>query len=385
MRKKAVVFISFMIIMIVMGASDSLRGIFAVMFREHFELSAFQISLIITVSYLGNLIFLFFGGAFVDRYHKKKALLAIVSIWLCGVALFIFTDDYVLLLIGMFFCMGASTLINTTINILVPAVFAASPGMIVNILFFVQGIGTSTSQNLGGKLTGNYSSWQGINLFLAVLAVAGAVFLLTADIPEVRQKDRKTVSYKRILKAPIFWSLTLIFGFYFIAEHGILNWLLLYGINELELSSGQASAYLSLFFGGITLGRLLFAPVVQKLGVKKSITLFGGVGTVGYITGILSGKAGIMLLSLSGLGISILYPTLVLMIRLFYEEDRIATATGAVISLATIFDIVFNMAFGKLVDSYGLRISIMILPFSMAAFYISYLIFVGSRKKESVQ
>jgi len=385
MRKKAVVFISFMIIMIVMGASDSLRGIFAVMFREHFELSAFQISLIITVSYLGNLIFLFFGGAFVDRYHKKKALLAIVSIWLCGVALFIFTDDYVLLLIGMFFCMGASTLINTTINILVPAVFAASPGMIVNILFFVQGIGTSTSQNLGGKLTGNYSSWQGINLFLAVLAVAGAVFLLTADIPEVMQKDRKTVSYKRILKAPIFWSLTLIFGFYFIAEHGILNWLLLYGINELELSSGQASAYLSLFFGGITLGRLLFAPVVQKLGVKKSITLFGGVGTVGYITGILSGKAGIMLLSLSGLGISILYPTLVLMIRLFYEEDRIATATGAVISLATIFDIVFNMAFGKLVDSYGLRISIMILPFSMAAFYISYLIFVGSRKKESVQ
>lgn len=385
MRKKAAVFISFMIIMIVMGASDSLRGIFAVMFREHFELSAFQISLIITVSYLGNLIFLFLGGAFVDRYHKKKALLAIVSIWLCGVALFIFTDDYVLLLLGMFFCMGSSTLINTTINILVPAVFAASPGMIVNILFFVQGIGTSTSQNLGGKLTGNYSSWQGINLFLAVLAVAGAVFLLTADIPEVRQKDRKTVSYKRILKAPIFWSLTLIFGFYFIAEHGILNWLLLYGINELELSSGQASAYLSLFFGGITLGRLLFAPVVQKLGVKKSITLFGGVGTVGYITGILSGKAGIMLLSLSGLGISILYPTLVLMIRLFYEEDRIATATGALISLATIFDIVFNMAFGKLVDSYGLRISIMILPFSMAAFYISYLIFVGSRKKESVQ
>lgn len=385
MRKKAAVFISFMIIMIVMGASDSLRGIFAVMFREHFELSAFQISLIITVSYLGNLIFLFWGGAFVDRYHKKKALLAIVSIWLCGVALFIFTDDYVLLLIGMFFCMGASTLINTTINILVPAVFAASPGMIVNILFFVQGIGTSTSQNFGGKLTGNYSSWQGINLFLAVLAVVGAVFLLTADIPEVRQEGRKKISYKGILKAPIFWSLTLIFGFYFIAEHGILNWLLLYGINELELSSGQASAYLSLFFGGITLGRLLFAPVVQKLGVKKSITLFGGVGTVGYITGILSGKAGIMLLSLSGLGISILYPTLVLMIRLFYEEDRIATATGALISLATIFDIVFNMAFGKLVDSYGLRISIMILPFSMAAFYISYLIFVGSRKKESVQ
>ncbi|WOO37328.1 MFS transporter [Anaerocolumna sp. AGMB13020] len=384
MRKKAVVFISFMIIMIVMGASDSLRGIFAVMFREHFELSAFQISLIITVSYLGNLIFLFFGGAFLDRYHKKKALLAVISIWICGAALFILTDSYVLLLIGMFFCMGASTLINTTINILVPAVFAASPGIIVNILFFLQGVGTSTSQNLGGKLPERYASWQGMNLFLAVLAVVGLIFLLLADIPEVRQEDRKKVSYQDILVAPIFWSLTLIFGFYFIAEHGILNWLLLYGMNELALSSGQASKYLSLFFGGITLGRLVFAPVVQKLGVKKSITVFGGVGTVGYITGILAGKPGIILLSLSGLGISILYPTLVLMIRLFYEEDRIATATGAVISLATLFDIAFNMAFGKLVDIYGLQLSIMILPISMAAFYISYMIFVGCKKKEVI-
>jgi fucose permease len=385
MRKKAVVFISFMIIMIVMGASDSLRGIFAVMFREHFKLSAFQISLIITVSYLGNLIFLFFGGAFVDRYHKKKALLAVVSIWMCGAALFIFTDDYILLLIGMFFCMGASTLINTTINILVPAVFAASPGMIVNILFFLQGIGTSTSQNLGGKLLVDYTSWRGINLFLAVLAAVGLVFLVTSDIPEVRLEDKKKISYQSIMTAPAFGSLTLIFGFYFIAEHGILNWLLLYGVNELSLSSVAASKYLSLFFGGITLGRLLFAPVVQKLGVKKSITLFGGVGTLSYIAGILSGKQGIILLSLSGLGISILYPTLVLMIRLFYEEDRIATATGAVISLATLFDIAFNMAFGKLVDSYGLKISIMILPFSMAAFYVCYLIFAKSKKKENVQ
>lgn len=379
MKRKTTVLLSFMIIMIVMGANDSLRGVFALLFQEHFQLTAFQISLIITVSYLGNLVFLFFGGAFIDGHHKKKAFLAILCIWITGALIFILTDNFILLLVGMFLCMGASTLINTTINILVPVIFAASPGMIVNILFFIQGIGTSTSQNLGGKLIMEYSTWQKVNLALTVMAGAGLVLLVMAEIPDSRQEEKKKVSYRSIFAEPVFWCLTIVFGFYFIAEHGILNWLILYGRNELKLTAPGASRYLSLFFGGITLGRLIFAPVVQRCGIIKSITLFGGAGTLCYIAGILSSRQGILLLSLSGLAVSILYPTMVLMIRQFFEEDRIATVTGAVISLATVFDIVFNMAFGKLVDRSGLGVSFLILPISMAAFYACYLIFIRSR------
>lgn len=57
-----------------------------------------------------------------------------------------------------------------------------------------------------------------------------------------------------------------------------------------------------------------------------------------------------MLLSISGLSISIVYPTLVLMIRSFFKEEGIATATGAIISLATVYVICFNAFFGKLTD-----------------------------------
>ena len=60
------------------------------------------------------------------------------------------TDNYYVLLITMLFTMGASTLMNTMINLFVPMYFAA-PGLIVNnTLFFVQGIGTTGSQMILG-------------------------------------------------------------------------------------------------------------------------------------------------------------------------------------------------------------------------------------------
>jgi fucose permease len=379
-RHRVLILISFMIIMIVMGASDSLRGIFALAFQNHFKLTTTQVSMIIMVSYIGNLVFLFFGGSFLDRYQKIKVFITVLCIWMSGALLFILTDNFVVLLIGMFLCMGASTLINTTINILVPFIFAASPGLIVNVLYFVQGIGTSGSQNAVGSLAVNFFSWKLVNIILITLAVLGAVFLFFNEIPDVKQKDKKKVSYRDIIKTPAFVFFTLIFGFYFIAEHGILNWLMIYGTNELGLTTARAARYLSIFFGGITLGRFVFAPAVHKLGVAKSIGIFGWVGMVFYVLGIVFSSKAIILLSLSGFSISIVYPTLVLMIRNYYENDRIATATGAVISLATIYDICFNAVFGKLIDSFGLRISFYILPASMLIFCILFLIFCKTVK-----
>lgn len=374
--RNALLFISFMLIMIAMGANDSLRGIFSIVFKEHFSLNTTQISTIITVSYLGNLVFLFLGGALIDRFRKKQVFISMLLIWMSGIALFILTDNYLVLLAGMFLCVGASTLINTTINILVPVIFTASPGLIVNILYFVQGIGTSTSQNGIGRLPASFSTWKYVNMGLVVLALAGLLFLLFQDIPDVKGEKKKAVSYKDIMRTPAFVFFVLLFGFYFIAEHGILNWFLIYGTKELQRSTKASAGYLSVFFGGITLGRLILAPAVHKLGVSKSIGIFGGIGAFFYITGILSGGKWIALLSISGLSISIVYPTLVLMIRNYFKAEGIATATGAIISMATVCDIGFNAAFGKLTDLVGLRESFYILPASILLFCLLYIAFL---------
>lgn len=200
-----------------------------------------------------------------------------------------------------------------------------------------------------------------------------------STIPKVEQK-KETISYVHIIKNPAFIFYILIFGFYFIAEHGILNWFMLYGINGLELEYDRASFFLSIFFGGITLGRLMFAPLVQMLGVQRSVIVFGLIGGLLYIIGIAGGIKTVVLLSGSGLILSILYPTLVLMIQSYYDKECIASATGVIISIATLFDIIFNLGFGKIVDTLGMRQSFYILQISMLLF-LSSLIFFHKKVK----
>jgi fucose permease len=335
--------------------------------------------MIVTVSYIGNLVFLLYGGRFADQYKQKTVGIIVMVLWLAAIAMYIFTDNYYCLLLGMFFSMGASTLMNTMINIMTPLIFVGAPTMVINTLFFTQGIGTTGSQKLVGMYAQGVSSWKTVNLVLLIIGIVGVILLCFTWIPEKKQsftkEGKKQGSFKEVIHNGAFGYLILILGFYFVAEHGILNWFVTYGTKQLELSVAQASTYLSIFFAGVTLGRLIFAPVVHKLGIHKSITIFGGIGMLLYVVGILLGKNTILLLSTAGLFFSILYPTLIMMIQKYYDKSIIATATGMIISVATIFDIMFNALFGKVVDLIGFSNSFLILPVCMILFYVCYNLF----------
>lgn len=388
-------YITFMLIMAGLGASDALRGVFAPIFCNHFALGSLGFSLIVTVGYAGNLIFLLAGSSFADRFGKKRVSAIILLLWIFSLLLYILTDNYVLLLVGMFVSMGTSTLLNTMVNIMTPLIFVSAPALMVNTLFFMQGIGTSGSQALAGRFASSFASWKVVNVILLTLGIIGFILFIFVKIQEpknLNQPSEKGNShagnggYLEVVKNKAFVFLFLMFGFYFIAEHGVLNWLVLYGRNQFSLSQGTASLYLSLFFGGITVGRLLFAPIVQKLGIRRSLNFFGATGSILYVaslvlTAVFKIPSFLIVLAFSGLILSILYPTMVLFIRNFYDESIISTAAGTIISVATIFDISFNLLFGKAVDLYGFSKSIFILPVCMVLFYVT--IFFCNKKAQN--
>ena len=378
--KKAVPFLCFAVLMFGLGSSDSLRGIFAPVFQNRYALSDTQLSLIVTISYVGNLLFLSLGGKLLDTFGRKTVVLSVTAIWVLSMLLNVVSDSYICILISMFFALGASTLLNTTVNILTPVVFSGYAGLMVNIFFFIQGIGTSGSQFVLGRYGLSYPGFKGVS-FLLLLIGAAAGFLLIL-IPLGGEKQPEHLQSKGKTEAPVtqanpkpavFILLCTMIGFYFIGEHGIMNWLFSYYIQAFQLPSGKASVYLSLFWGGMTAGRLIFAPVVQRQGTVKSIRIFGTVGTLLFCAGILIGENGILLLSISGLAISVLYPTMVLLIQQIYPAEVVATRTGAIISVATVADIVFNLFFGVITGAIGYRLSFMILPACMVGFNICYM------------
>ena len=366
----------FGVLMLGLGSSDSLRGIFSPVFQEHYSVGGRGLSMMVVISYVGNLLFLSVGGKMMDTFDRKKVAMGMLGIWMAAVLLNVLTDSYPMILLSMLLALGASTMLNTTVNLLTPMVCAGYAGMMVNIFFFIQGIGTSGSQFLLGRFAFSYDGWKMINGVLFAVGLVSLVLFAMVNLKPEKIKP-KTIQKKKPQDMPgasIFWLLVLMMGFYFIGEHGIMNWMLTYCMNALQMPSHTASAYLSIFWGGMTVGRLVFAPVVQKLGVRKSLKYFGGAGTVLFVTGVLSGSKGVILLSSSGLLISILYPTMVLFFQQIYPVSVVATKTGAIISAATIADIVFNAGFGALSDSMGIQISFLILPVCMVLYYCFYLL-----------
>ena len=366
----------FGVLMLGLGSSDSLRGIFSPVFQEHYSVGGKGLSMMVVISHVGNLLFLSVGGKMMDTFDRKKVAMGMLGIWMAAVLLNVLTDSYPMILLSMFLALGASTMLNTTVNLLTPMVCAGYAGMMVNIFFFIQGIGTSGSQFLLGRFAFSYDGWKMINGVLFAVGLVSLVLFAMVNLKPEKIKP-KTIQKKKPQDMPgasIFWLLVLMMGFYFIGEHGIMNWMLTYCMNALQMPSHTASAYLSIFWGGMTVGRLVFAPVVQKLGVRKSLKYFGGAGTVLFVTGVLSGSKGVILLSSSGLLISILYPTMVLFFQQIYPVSVVATKTGAIISAATIADIVFNAGFGALSDSMGIQISFLILPVCMVLYYCFYLL-----------
>lgn len=390
--QKTMIFTSFMMIMIGLGASDALRGVFAPIFQSHFRLNTVQLSMIITISYVGNLLFLSLGGMVVDRYKRKNVAIGVMVLWMGALVLYLATDHYICLLAGMLFAMGASTLMNTIINLTTPLVFLATPGLVVNTLFFIQGIGTSGSQSLVGNFADGIGSWKIANGILLALGAVGTVLLFFSKVPEREdeytdldkareaEKNRKKPGLKAVFGNPAFYYISVSFGLYFVAEHGILNWLVTYLQNALGMAASSASNYLAIFFGGMTLGRLLLAPVVQKLGAASSIKVFGTAGIVLYVLGAAFGSRTVMLLSISGFLLSIIYPTMVLLIRRYYKIEVLATATGMIISAATLFDIAFNAVFGWISDILGLGRSFLILPVCGVLFLLCYYVFLKKVK-----
>ena len=94
-------FFAFVVLMVGLGSNDSLRGIFSTIFQEHFSLTTTQLGLIVTASYIGNLVFLLVGGNLSTRFSKKRVLQVLILIWMAALALFAFTSNYTVLLIGM--------------------------------------------------------------------------------------------------------------------------------------------------------------------------------------------------------------------------------------------------------------------------------------------
>ena len=382
MRNKGLYIVS-AILMVILGVSDALRGIFTPLFTSVFGFSMSQVGFIVSASYLGNLICLLFGGMILDRMGRRRAMSLFIIALAISELLLLLGHSYAILLIGFFLALGISTLLNTTINLISDSFSTTKSLMLLNALFFLQGIGTSGSQLILSAYSSSVSVWNGTLIAMAVLLVPLAVIVMRLK-DEGSGKKEGTETIQTGAQKTEFGMIALIaltLGLYLIAEHGITNYIIMYGTEYAGVTAAAAGIALSLYSAGIMVGRLVLGTVVDRIGAEKMLFLSLAAATV--ISVITFSLSVLPLLLLVGLAISLVYPTTVSLVRKHAPAALGARATTAAVSAASILDVIFNAVFGRAIDTFGYGSSMPVLCVALAisAILMIFIIPKGRRQR----
>ncbi len=362
------------LLMLLLGASDALRGIFSPLFIGTFGYSTGQVGLIVSASYLGNLVCLLSGGILLDKIGIKKSFMLFILIMMLSEILLLFGYKFPLLVSGFFVSLGVSTLLNTTINLISDRFSNDKPMTYLNMLFFLQGIGTSGSQFILSRYSSSWRAWNLTLITIALLLIPVMILIRQCGNIERKRVDQDCAFEENDEKKPCMTKLafiTLALAFYLIAEHGVTNYFMIYGTQHLALSPSYAGNALASFSIGIMLGRLVFGLAMTRIGEKRMLLLSLLFCSIFYIAVYVFSLSA--LLFFAGLACAIVYPTLTASVRSFVPSFMGARATTMVIAAASIFDVVFNFVFGYMISILGYRISMYFLPLCMVLALLSLL------------
>ena len=201
-------------------------------------LTTTQLGLIVTASYIGNLVF-FAGGRQRDctRFSKKaRAAGADPAFGWPRWQLFAFTSNY-------YRCCSSGMalrawvlprLLNTTMNLITPLLFAHSRrgSSSISCSSLRKSAPAAASILLGQPRQRLLPSGSTTNLVLLILGAVAFVLLLRSAMCRRKPPPRRMPRHKKAAMTGVSsCRYVLVFGFYFIAEHGVMNWMVAYGVD----------------------------------------------------------------------------------------------------------------------------------------------------------
>lgn len=367
--------------MILAAVSENTRGVFIPSFKENFSVNDTKIGFMLTIGSIGYIAFTYLGGALSEKIGQKKVINIGILVMILSLVVLSFSKDYKVFIIGMVLINCGLGFISIAINTIIPIMFISMQTLIMNLVHFSYGLGSSLGQWGSGKLIFKGVSWRSI--YLAV-AIAYALMLIVAwfiKIPETdKEKKETSISLTKALsdKIVIFYILAL--GFYIFAEIGTGNWFVNYMETNFNFDENKSSIYISMFFAIFTVGRLLGGFVVERFGYINVVIKSLVIGFSIYILGILLGEKGAFVISIAGLFFSIAFPTIVGTLSKVFKSNS-SYITGVIITFATSINMLLNLLMGIANDNLGTSIAFYLIPLSLLVSII-FLFLVNKETKD---
>jgi fucose permease len=346
----ATIFIGF----IIFGFSENIKGPAIPRIQFDFMLTESQLGTLLSLNALGYLIACSFTAFLTKRWGiKRVTIIAFATMAVSGVFMFV-SQHYALFSLSYFLMYIGNGMLEIGLAILGARIFVKNTGTMLNLAHGFYGLSSIVAPLIATglmKVTINDFTldWRGMYLVMLLLSFIPIVFAMLSQFPGEDIQASERVSFRTLLKDPVLWLTVLILTFGVVSELAVGGWL----VNFLEKAYGwetvSASGMLSLFFLFFTIARLLLGPVTDRIGFTLSLIIFSLMSAISTFWAIGGGEAWAFLFAVSGIGIAMIYPTVMAFIAKRYPKDS-DTAITFTVTLMGVGGVIGNYVIGGVIE-----------------------------------
>lgn len=391
MAEKYMLTIGSVLSLLVFGLFDSLKGSTISSLLGEMELSYSLGGVIVMGQYAGYFAATFLAGRMLDHFGHKMTLVFAGICMLAGVTGYGASSVIPLLLVSIFSIgMGLGTFELSGSNI-ITVYYPEKKGRYLNILTAIAGIGAIFSPVIVSGLFRVGFSWRMVYYLGLVVLIPVTVYFLLIKNPSPYgtgqtedPADEKTgrgipVSFCRY----DFLLMYLVNFLYMAAEMGIATWIVEFYMKEGMYSSAEGTKFLSLFYIGITLGRIVGSVFVDRLGRLNSVLLSSAGACLCILMGISGSPALGVCVAASGIFCSVVFPTATAVISGFPEGDS-GRVQGFYFACGGLGGMFGPWIMGIMSDHFGIKWGMILGSVFFAGIFFALMMLKRNQKQERI-
>jgi MFS family permease len=289
-----------------------------------------QTGIILAVYTLAALIVRPFTGFLIDRFGRKLFYMPALLLFAIVFAGYPFAGVFTVIMMVRFIhglVWGVATTTGSTL--IVDIVPAERRGEGIGLYGLAMTIPMAIGPFTGLQLM-QYNNYSFMFLFAGALAFAGFLLTLFIKYPAVRQRDKKTFSFRNLLEStslPVTFNLLIIN----ITYGGLVSFISLYA---LKTGIGKTGIFFIIFASGISLARIYMGKIFDRHGPKAlSVTGILLLAAGHVLLGLVLNITGFMIAGfILGLGSGVVFPTFQAMVNNLVPAQRRGAANSTLFS-----------------------------------------------------
>lgn len=291
---------------------------------------------VFTASALGSVAATLAYAPLVHRWDLRRALAAGAAVFGLGLAVAAAAPHPTALLAAFAVAGAGFALLDSGVNHLYVRLFPGVRAAALNVVHLFFAVGAAAAPvALAAALP--VVGWRPVYAALsgAALFTAAALYLTCPAGGEEEAEAGPRLRSGRVLRALVGPALAM--ALYVGVEVTVSGWAYSFLAQEAGASPVLAGAGVSIFWAGLAVGRLLLGPAVERAGYRPSLVASAAVAGLMLLATVppLDPAVAAALLGLSGLAMSVIFPTLVALASTLVPAGDAATATAVMLLSAS--------------------------------------------------